>query len=235
MVHFDTLAYSSNRIFPLARNLAGWTTQNILFFCQLKSSDHHHHHRHLSHFTSECGKFKQPGRITSFTTEWHRTKINIKISLLQMILYPVALFQQKIVITNKILHLSPKHFLCISCFFFLFLHFKSLSSVRNSFSLLLCNIQLLCIYFFCNYFHNLYNLIQFNASLSTTENRTARSTKWQEGQREYWEQTVQRHHPARLPPTSSRPSAQRAKITVDAWIWPTTCAISATDPEWPRS
>lgn len=120
-----------------------------------------------------------------------------------MILYPVALFQQKIVITNKILHLSPKHFLCISCFF-LFLHFKSLSSVRNSFSLLLCNIQLLCIYFFCNYFHNLYNLIQFNASLSTTENRTARSTKWQEGQREYWEQTVQRHHPARLPPRSSQ-------------------------------
>lgn len=33
---------------------------------------------------------------------------NIKITLLQMILYPVALFQQKIVITNKILHLSPK-------------------------------------------------------------------------------------------------------------------------------
>lgn len=92
--------------------------KHFLFFCPLKSSEHHHHH--LSHFTSECCKFKQPGRITSFTTEWHRTKINIKISLLQMILYPVALFQQKIVITNKILHLSPKHFLCISWFFFIF-------------------------------------------------------------------------------------------------------------------
>ena len=33
------------------------------------------------------------------------TKITL---LLQLILYPVALFQQKIVITNKILHLTPK-------------------------------------------------------------------------------------------------------------------------------
>lgn len=37
---------------------------------------------------------------------------NIKIILLQMILYPVALFQQKIVITNKILkyYIYPLNF-----------------------------------------------------------------------------------------------------------------------------
>jgi len=51
---------------------------------------------------------------------------NIKITLLQMILYPVALFQQKIVITNKILHLSPK-----LCFWISFIHFKSLIHLKE--------------------------------------------------------------------------------------------------------
>lgn len=69
-----------------------------------------------------------------------------------MILYPVALFQQKIVITNKILHLSPK-----LCFGISFIHFKSLihlkeyllsSAMRHS-----------------AFLHNLYNLIQFNTDL----------------------------------------------------------------------
>lgn len=106
---------------------------------------------------------------------------NIKIILLQMILYPVALFQQKIVITNKILHLSPKLCLWVS-----FIHF-TLSSVRNIFSLLLCNIQLSA---------QSIHLIQFNTDLWTRENKTARSTKWQEIKGILIKQTVQRHKPA---------------------------------------
>lgn len=65
---------------------------------------------------------------------------NIKITLLQIILYPVALFQQKIVITNKILHLSPRRY---------FIHF----SLRYATFIFL---------------HNLYNLIQFNKGLWIT-------------------------------------------------------------------
>lgn len=98
-----------------------------------------------------------------------------------MILYPVALFQQKIVITNKILHLSPKLCLWVS-----FIHF-TLSSVRNIFSLLLCNIQLSA---------QSIHLIQFNTDLWTRENKTARSTKWQEIKGILIKQTVQRHKPA---------------------------------------
>lgn len=94
-----------------------------------------------------------------------------------MILYPVALFQQKIVITNKILHLSPKHFLCISCFFFNFYILNHCHLYGIAFLFCYATFSFYVFIFFCNYFHNLYNLIQFNASLSTTENRTARSTK----------------------------------------------------------
>lgn len=140
-----------------------------------------------------------------------------------MILYPVALFQQKIVITNKILHLSPKLCLWVS-----FIHF-TLSSVRNIFSLLLCNIQLSA---------QSIHLIQFNTDLWTRENKTARSTKWQEIKGILIKQTVQRHKPAShllsaIAVTSSpNPNTESwgGWITVDSLIWSVTCAISATDP-----
>lgn len=87
----------------------------------------HNHSRNLRSNSSITCMFNF--KFEDFTkrpvcTKSPRNKRNIKITLLQIIsFYPVALFQQKIVITNKILHLSPK-----LCFLASFIHFISLSS-----------------------------------------------------------------------------------------------------------
>lgn len=136
-----------------------------------------------------------------------------------MILYPVALFQQKIVITNKILHLSPK------LVFFLHLVYTfliTLSSVRNSFSLLLCNIQL-----FAQSIQ--FNTVSYKVSglrrIKQQDPPNDRSDKWNTDNRLYRDGTL----PPLIQWQLSLKTLRKKIINHSRLLNLVTCAISATN------